>query len=125
MIKIDANKGKEDVYNILKGELGKNNIFPPNPVEIFFVLGGPGSGKGTQCANLVKDYSFKHLSTGDLLRQAVAEGSKEGKMVDDLIKEGKLAPTDLLIGLIKNALFKTNYSKRILLDGFPRNNEND
>ena len=68
VIRIDASKGKDEVYEILKGELGKNSIFPPNPVEVFFVLGGPGSGKGTQCANLVKDYGFKHLSTGDLLR---------------------------------------------------------
>lgn len=125
IINIDAGKGKEEVYEILRAELGKNNIFPPNPVEVFFVLGGPGSGKGTQCAKLVQEYGFKHLSTGDLLREAVKEGSKEGKEIEELMREGKLVSTDILIALIKNALVKTNYTKRILLDGFPRNNEND
>ena len=49
-----------------------------NQAEVLFVLGGPGSGKGTQCEFLVKEYGFKHLSTADLLREAVKNGNKQG-----------------------------------------------
>lgn len=52
----------------MRNKLTAANIFPPNPAEIIFVLGGPGCGKGTQCDILVKNYKFIHLSTGDLLR---------------------------------------------------------
>jgi adenylate kinase len=76
VIKVDASKGKDEVYKNLSEELRKHSVNPPPPPAVYFVVGGPGSGKGTQCDNLVKDYGFKHLSTGDLLRDAKKRGAK-------------------------------------------------
>ncbi|CAD7703460.1 unnamed protein product [Ostreobium quekettii] len=85
-----------------------------------FVLGGPGSGKGTQCAKAVAKYGgWAHLSTGDLLREEVASGSETGAACDALMQEGKMVPDDITIGLLKAAMQKSSASK-FLLDGFPR-----
>ena len=81
--------------------------------------GGPGSGKGTQCANIVRDYGFVHLSAGDLLREEVASGSEEGKEIDAMMKEGKIVPQEVTIRLLKKAMAKAS-SKKFLIDGFPR-----
>lgn len=89
-----------------------------------FVLGGPGSGKGTQCAKLVTEFHFKHLSTGDLLREEAKKETEEGKKIAATLKEGKLVSSETLVNLIK-AAFKTHGGKgRFLLDGFPRSEEN-
>ena len=56
-------------------------------------IGGPGSGKGTQCDRIIEDYKFAHFSVGDLLRDEVKKGSEIGKQVDELMKEGKIVPT--------------------------------
>lgn len=70
---------------------GGKPTFSPNDVSVIFVLGGPGAGKGTQCANLVKDYGFVHLSAGDLLREEQnREGSKFGDLIKNYIREGKI-----------------------------------
>lgn len=66
-----------------------------------FVLGGPGAGKGTQCAILVKKYGFIHLSTGDLLRDEVKSESQLGKEIDAVIKEGKLISSELMVRIVK------------------------
>ena len=58
----------------------------------FFISGGPGSGKGTQCAKIVEKFGFCHLSAGDLLRGEVAKGSDIGLKIDSIMKEGQLVP---------------------------------
>jgi hypothetical protein len=63
--------------------------------SIVFVLGGPGSGKGTQCAKLVEKYGFTHLSAGDLLRDEVKSGSALGQECEQIMKEGKLVPMEV------------------------------
>lgn len=68
VIEVNADKGKEEVYEELKTKLTEAHVHKPHPPTVYFVVGGPGSGKGTQCDNLVRDYGFRHLSTGDLLR---------------------------------------------------------
>jgi len=96
--------------------------------NVVFVLGGPGSGKGTQCANIVKNYGFVHLSAGDLLRGEVNSGSENGQMIAELIKQGKIVPAEVTVGLLKAAIFRHfNESKqtRFLVDGFPRNYDNN
>ena len=61
--------------------------------NIVFVLGGPGSGKGTQCAMLAKDYNYAHISVGDLLRQEVAKGSLLGNEIEQLMNDGQMIPS--------------------------------
>lgn len=89
---------------------------------VVFVLGGPGSGKGTQCEKLVEKYGFGHFSTGDMLRKEAEKGTKLGKKIAEMQGEGELVPTKVVVDMIKRALKDTN-KERILLDGFPRSRE--
>jgi UMP-CMP kinase len=85
---------------------------------VVFVLGGPGAGKGTQCANLVKDYAFEHLSAGDLLRaERERPGSKYGDLINDYIKNGQIVPMEITIALLDNAM-KASGGKRFLVSLF-------
>ncbi|KAK6937383.1 hypothetical protein RJ641_030891 [Dillenia turbinata] len=92
-------------------------------VAVVFVLGGPGSGKGTQCANIVQHYGFTHLSAGDLLRAEIKSGSENGTMIQNMIKEGKIVPSEVTIKLLQRAMQESENDK-FLIDGFPRNEEN-
>ncbi|GAM89192.1 hypothetical protein ANO11243_072290 [Dothideomycetidae sp. 11243] len=91
---------------------------------VIFVLGGPGAGKGTQCANLVRDYGFTHLSAGDLLRaEQDRPGSQFGDLIKTMIKEGTIVPMEVTIQLLENAMkdaMKHKDSRMFLIDGFPR-----
>lgn len=79
--------------------------FSPPSVSIIFVLGGPGSGKGTQCANLVRDYGFTHLSAGDLLRAEQDRPDSEfGNMIKEYIREGTIVPMEVTVQLLENAV---------------------
>ncbi|KIV99181.1 uncharacterized protein PV09_09134 [Verruconis gallopava] len=102
----------------------KEPLFSPDEVTIIFVLGGPGAGKGTQCANLVKDYGFKHLSAGDLLREEQDRpGSQFGELIKTHIKEGEIVPMEVTIQLLENAIkatLKEENNNKFLIDGFPR-----
>ncbi|EOD45699.1 adenylate kinase [Neofusicoccum parvum] len=98
--------------------------FDPSEVTVLFVLGGPGAGKGTQCSNLVRDYTFKHLSAGDLLREEQERpGSEFGEMIKEYIREGKIVPMEVTIQLLENAMKEAmdkESKKKFLIDGFPR-----
>ena len=85
------------------------------------LLGGPGAGKGTQAQKLVSEFGFAHISTGDLLRAAIKEGSKLGMKAKGYMDEGKLVPDDLVIDLVKERLEADDAQKGFILDGFPRN----
>ncbi|XP_075644521.1 UMP-CMP kinase 3-like isoform X1 [Castanea sativa] len=93
-----------------------------NPTVVF-VLGGPGSGKGTQCANIVEHFGYSHLSAGDLLRAEIKSGSENGTMIQNMIKEGKIVPSEVTIKLLQRAM-QENGNDKFLIDGFPRNEEN-
>ena len=94
--------------------------------EVVFVLGGPGCGKGTQCANIVRDYGLVHLSAGDLLREEKASGSKDAELINKYISDGKIVPVEITVNLIKKAMEKNGWSKKkYLIDGFPRNEDNN
>ncbi|KAF3912130.1 hypothetical protein ABW21_db0205130 [Orbilia brochopaga] len=98
-------------------------IFSPDNVKVIFVLGGPGVGKGTQCANLVKDYDFVHLSAGDLLREERSRsGTEYGELIETYIKEGKIVPMEVTIVLLENAMKRSIEAgkHKFLIDGFPR-----
>lgn len=92
--------------------------------EVIFVLGGPGSGKGTQCANIVKHFGFVHLSAGDLLRAEKDSGSPDGAMISQMIKDGQIVPSSVTINLLYKAMTQSGH-KHFLIDGFPRNAENN
>jgi adenylate kinase family enzyme len=68
--------------------------------HIFFLLGGPGSGKDTQAQNLVRDYKFKHFSTGELLRLEKEKGGDLAQTIDNYMKEGRLLPSSLVVDLL-------------------------
>ncbi|KAF0902565.1 hypothetical protein E2562_018061 [Oryza meyeriana var. granulata] len=99
------------------------NMLGGKKVKIIFVLGGPGSGKGTQCCNIVEHFGFTHLSAGDLLRAEINSGSENGTMIDTIIKEGKIVPSEVTIKLLQEAIIKSGNDK-FIIDGFPRNEEN-
>ena len=87
--------------------------------RVVFVLGGPGAGKGTQCANIVRDFGWVHLSAGDLLRDARNSGDETGKMIDHYIKEGQIVPVEVTVALIKKAMESnaTRGKTNFLVDG--------
>ncbi|GMJ00187.1 hypothetical protein like AT4G25280 [Hibiscus trionum] len=90
---------------------------------ITFVLGGPGSGKGTQCIKIVETFGFTHLSAGDLLRREIDSNSADGAMILNKIKEGKIVPSQLTVKLIQKGMESSDNDK-FLIDGFPRTEEN-
>ncbi|KAL7125980.1 hypothetical protein ABFS83_14G154000 [Erythranthe nasuta] len=92
-------------------------------VTVVFVLGGPGSGKGTQCANIVKHFGYTHLSAGDLLRAEQNSGSENGAMIKNVIKEGRIVPSEVTVKLLQRAM-EQSANDKFLIDGFPRNQEN-
>lgn len=112
---------------VFTGNDGKKAVLPPVErnllagIKVYFVLGGPGSGKGTQCANLVRDYGLTHLSAGDLLREEAKNGTERGDMVAEMMKEGKIVPMEITVALLRDALLRHKDSASgFLIDGFPR-----
>jgi UMP-CMP kinase len=81
---------------------------------------GPGAGKGTQCAKLVEEFNFVHLSAGDLLRaERMREGSPYGDLINKYIADGQIVPMEITVALLHSAL-KSNDGNLFLVDGFPR-----
>ncbi len=84
------------------------------------LIGPPGSGKGTQAALIQKRLGFPHISSGNMLREAVSEGTPQGKRADRYMSEGDLVPDDLVIEIIMERISLPDACKGFLLDGFPR-----
>ena len=94
---------------------------PLKKAKIIFVVGGPGSGKGTQCEKIVAKYGYTHLSSGDLLRAEVKSGSEMSKQLNELMQQGLLVPNEFILDMIKKAMLATSEtSKGYLIDGYPR-----
>ncbi|XP_014360906.1 adenylate kinase isoenzyme 1 isoform X2 [Papilio machaon] len=88
---------------------------------IVWVLGGPGSGKGTQCERIIAKYGFTHLSTGDLLRAEVKSGSDRAKCLTSIMERGELVPNETVLELLREAMMaRAADSKGFLIDGYPR-----
>ena len=86
-------------------------------------LAPPAAGKGTLSEMLVEKYGYGHISTGDLLREEIKNGTEIGKQAESLMKEGKFVSDDVIIELIKNRITKSDCENGYILDGFPRSRE--
>ncbi len=85
------------------------------------LLGPPGSGKGTQGTLIENKYGLPKISTGDLLRSEVREGTQLGKEAEARMKKGDLVDDDIVVGMIKSRISKPEYQRGYVMDGFPRN----
>lgn len=83
-------------------------------------MGAPGAGKGTQAAKLVKEFKIPQISTGDMFRAAVKEGTELGKAAKACMDAGKLVPDEVTIGIVRERLSKDDCKNGFILDGFPR-----
>lgn len=84
------------------------------------LVGPPGAGKGTQAARLVERWEIPHISTGDMLRSAVKEGTELGKKADAYMQRGDLVPDEVVIGMVLERIQKEDCENGFMLDGFPR-----
>ncbi|XP_075111334.1 UMP-CMP kinase isoform X1 [Nicotiana tabacum] len=109
-----------------------------NSPYVAFVLGGPGSGKGTQCLKIAETFGFEHIGAGDLLRKEMYSSTEEGSgptkfcnifpsefsaMIQKLMREGSIAPSEVTVKLIQKAI-ESAENRKFLIDGFPRSEEN-
>lgn len=84
------------------------------------LLGPPGAGKGTQAETIVKEFSIPHISTGDIFRHNIKEGTSLGKKAKEFMDQGLLVPDELTVELVKDRLLNDDCKNGFLLDGFPR-----
>ena len=84
------------------------------------LLGPPGAGKGTQAAKIIEKYGIPHISTGDIFRKNISEGTRLGKKAKEYMDKGELVPDSLVIEIATDRLLQDDCQKGFLLDGFPR-----
>ena len=87
---------------------------------VLIIFGPPGAGKGTQASIIAKNYNMLHISTGDMLRAAVKEGSELGNLAKSYMDKGELVPDHVVIGIIREVIKSSDSINGYLLDGFPR-----
>eukprot|EP00914_Ancora_sagittata_P029166 GHVO01057659.1.p1 GENE.GHVO01057659.1~~GHVO01057659.1.p1 ORF type:complete len:213 (+),score=33.07 GHVO01057659.1:90-728(+) len=93
---------------------------------VIFCLGGPGSGKGTQCERVADKFKFYHISAGDCLREEMSQADSEyGELIDQYIKDGKIVPVEITCQLLKKKMVSIGWDGgKFIIDGFPRNRNN-
>ena len=84
------------------------------------LFGAPGCGKGTQAQRLKAHYGIEHVSTGEVIRDEIRRGTELGRSMESYIKAGKLAPDEIVIGMIANYVAEHKHAKGCIFDGFPR-----
>ena len=92
-----------------------------NQRQNILLIGAPGSGKGTQALKLVSEYKLKHLSTGDLFRRHIKEGTSLGLLAKSYMDQGQLVPNQVTNDMVESFVKNTDINKGIVFDGFPRN----
>lgn len=85
------------------------------------LLGPPGAGKGTQARMLEERHGLKQLSTGEMLRAAIAEGTEVGRQIEAMMAHGDLVPDEIVVGIIAERIAQDDCRRGFILDGFPRN----
>lgn len=105
-------------WSIFVALINPENVRFPNMKIIIF--GPPGAGKGTQAKQISKEYGIPHLSTGEIFRNAIKNGTSLGKKVKQILDEGELVPDETVVKLVKEELEKDKYDAGYILDGFPR-----
>ena len=118
VVKINAGRPPKQIWTDLRPKIARAVKY-----IVVFVLGGPGSGKGTQCSRIHQTFGYTHLSAGDLLREERAKGSALAELINDYIVQGKIVPAEITINLLAKAMSESG-NKKFLIDGFPRNMEN-
>lgn len=83
------------------------------------IMGPPGAGKGTQAEVLAKELNIANISTGDMFRAAIKDGTEMGKKAKEYMDKGELVPDAVVIGIVKDRLLQPDCAKGFLLDGFP------
>nr|XP_021505309.1 adenylate kinase isoenzyme 5 [Meriones unguiculatus] len=117
----DCDNQGEDQLDIFGEDIVGGFVEDLRKCKIIFLMGGPGSGKGTQCEKLVEKYGFTHLSTGELLRQELASESERSKLIRDIMERGDLVPSGVILELLKEAMVASlGNTKGFLIDGYPR-----
>jgi adenylate kinase len=106
----------EDLFS----EIKRREVCQSKPKQNIVLIGPPGSGKGTQAPRIRDELCLCHLATGDMLRDAVAQGTELGKKAKEIMDRGELVPDELVIGLIEDASKQPECERGLLLDGFPR-----
>lgn len=105
----------ENSVNTLTEKTGRDFIMR------LILLGPPGAGKGTQAEGIVQKYNVPHISTGDIFRVALREGTEMGLKAKGYMDSGQLVPDEIVVGVVTERLRKSDCAKGFLLDGFPRN----
>merc|ERR1711879_200014 len=120
-VSIDANRSVDEIFEDVVKAFATIGMAPSGISQpVFFIVGGPGSGKGTQCEKMVAKYGYCHLSSGDLLRAEVASGSEKGKALQETMTKGELVSLDTVLDLMKTNIEAHPEAKGFLIDGYPR-----
>lgn len=113
-------RGLKDIYTLVPDE--EENIKPnhTNKMKNIVIFGAPGSGKGTQSDLMIEKYGLGHISTGDVLRKEIKEGTELGKTAKEFIDKGQLVPDGLIVDMLAGVYDALGDHKGVIFDGFPR-----
>ncbi|XP_066232694.1 adenylate kinase isoenzyme 5 isoform X3 [Saccopteryx leptura] len=111
----------DDQLNVFGEETTEGFMEDLKKCKIIFMIGGPGSGKGTQCEKLAEKYGFTHISTGELLRNELSSESERSKLIRDVMERGDPVPSGIILELLKEAMLASlGHTKGFLIDGYPQ-----
>lgn len=127
VFKVNSEGSVTDVNKLVNNVFTDNLFeFPGSKPTVMFVIGGPGSGKGTQCEYMAKKYGAVHLSTGDCLRDEINSKSEDAEIIQLHINQGILVPQQIVIRVLRKKMIQCvkNGSKKFVIDGFPATMDN-